>query len=261
LRSSRIIFAESCPVRPYFYNNPNPQLQSGFDDILRGYRGLAGRRNDIAHSSMQICPILKERRPFVPTDRFLRPEVAPTCSTPLPRPQSPAHGWYLYPGLYNSNKYRIGQISGTISTNSVPPPSPRWLTPASNCFASLATIRIPNPCSCEVKAGRQPDTVGRSTTNSQFSLRTGRAGSKWHGREHGRSECAVQNIETSTALGGVRRGRSVSPCDRSCDDRGRGVCWPSVTSALQSLLRFAAGTFNPHKWLVGPSRYMQNSFL
>jgi hypothetical protein len=62
----------------YFYNNPNPQLQSGFDDILRSYRGLAGRRNDIAHGRTGQDS------------------------------QSPAHGWYLYPGLYNSNKYPIG---------------------------------------------------------------------------------------------------------------------------------------------------------
>src|SRR5258705_4424930 len=35
----------------------------------------------------------------------------------------------------------------------------------------------------------------------------------------------------------------------------------SSPRALQSLLRLAAGTFNPLKWIVGPSRYMQNSFL
>jgi hypothetical protein len=63
----------------YFLNKPNEQLQSRFDAILRSYRGFAGRRNDIAHGR------------------------GGQDST------NPAHGWYLYPGLYNTNKYPIGQ--------------------------------------------------------------------------------------------------------------------------------------------------------
>jgi hypothetical protein len=63
----------------YFLNNPNTQLQADFEAVLRNYRGYAARRNDIAHGR------------------------AGQEST------NPAHGWYLYPGLYNSKKYPIGQ--------------------------------------------------------------------------------------------------------------------------------------------------------
>jgi hypothetical protein len=60
----------------YFYSKPDAGLQTEFEDILRKYRGFAGRRNDIAHG-----------------------RVAQNAGT----------GWYLYPGLYNTNKYPLGQ--------------------------------------------------------------------------------------------------------------------------------------------------------
>jgi hypothetical protein len=62
----------------YFYNKPNPQLQAEFDSVVSHYRGFAARRNDIAHGRAGQDS------------------------------QNPAHGWYLYPGLYNSKKYPIG---------------------------------------------------------------------------------------------------------------------------------------------------------
>jgi hypothetical protein len=63
----------------YFYNAPNSEIEAHLADILRTYRGYAGRRNDIAHGRIGQ------------------------------NSQHPARGWYLYPGLYNSNKYPIGE--------------------------------------------------------------------------------------------------------------------------------------------------------
>jgi hypothetical protein len=58
----------------YFFKKPNVSAQADFENLLRNYRGFAGRRNDIAHG-----------------------RVAQNAGT----------GFYLYPGLYNTNKYPL----------------------------------------------------------------------------------------------------------------------------------------------------------
>jgi hypothetical protein len=63
----------------YFYHKPDEKLEGDFKEVLRRYRGYSGRRNDVAHGRIGQDS------------------------------ENPANGWYLFPGLYNSNKYPIGQ--------------------------------------------------------------------------------------------------------------------------------------------------------
>ena len=65
-----------------------------------------------------------------------------------------------------SHIYSVTRCSGTISTNSVPSTSPRWLMAAPNCFESAAMIRIPNP---RLLLGSKP--AGNPTPSSRTDMR------------------------------------------------------------------------------------------
>ena len=70
----------------YFFLRPNADLEKQFRDIIKECRGFSSRRNDIAHGMAQFQ--MEQREP---------PEI------------EKYRGFFLFPGLWASKKYPLGQ--------------------------------------------------------------------------------------------------------------------------------------------------------